>query len=114
MVVVTPVEVKPAHAEELMELLERSHAAHTLRNGKPMNHLVAGSVADPSRPIGLTNEADREASFSVYETDDPADLDQSFLLIVRTRHVVTIVNARSDGTMSSAGCSDVPAYSRIL
>src|SRR5207237_7798536 len=39
---------------------------------------------------------------------------ESFLLIVRTRHVVTIVNTLSDVTMSSAGCSHVPAYSRIL
>ena len=39
---------------------------------------------------------------------------ESFLLIVRTRHVFTIVNVRSDVTMSSAGFSDVPAYSRIL
>jgi len=39
---------------------------------------------------------------------------ESFLLIVRTRHVFTIVNILSDGTMSSAGFSDVPAYSRIL
>jgi hypothetical protein len=39
---------------------------------------------------------------------------EPFLLIVRTRHVVTIVNARSDVTMSSAGCSEFPAYSRLL
>ena len=38
---------------------------------------------------------------------------QSFLLIVRTRHVVTIVNVRSDVTMSSAGFSEFPAYGRI-
>jgi hypothetical protein len=40
---------------------------------------------------------------------------KSFLLIVRTRHVVTIADAQiGRDTMSSAGCSDVPAYSRIL
>src|SRR6202011_5144846 len=37
---------------------------------------------------------------------------QSFLLIVRTRHVVTVPSAL-DGTRS-AGYSDVPAYSRVL
>src|SRR5205823_14299096 len=37
---------------------------------------------------------DREASFSIYITRDVAI--QPFLLIVRTRHVVTIVNARQD------------------
>src|ERR687888_385679 len=36
-----------------------------------------------------------------------------FLLIVRTRHVVTTVNVRSDVTMSSAGFSEFPAYGRI-
>jgi len=39
---------------------------------------------------------------------------EPFLLIVRTRHVVTIVNDRSDVTMSSAGYSEIPAYSRLL
>ena len=48
---------------------------------------------------------DREASFSVNITRDVAI--QPFLLIVRTRHVVTIVNARQDVTMSSAGCYGV-------
>ena len=115
MVVVTPVEVKPAHAEELMELLERSHAAHTLRNGKPMNHLVAGSVADPSRPIGLTNEADREASFSVYETDDPArKLDQPFLLIARTVQIFTAHTHEKRVRRVPDGYSGFPAYSRML
>ena len=54
---------------------------------------------------------DREASFSVDVTRDVAI--QPFLLIVRTRHVVTIVNVRSDVTMSSAGYSEFPAYSQI-
>src|SRR4029453_13882179 len=33
--------------------------------------------------------------------------------IVRTRHVVTIVNAWSDVTISSAGFSEFPAFGRI-
>jgi hypothetical protein len=76
-------------------------------------HLIAGLVALPARPARLPDEADREASFSVYKADYPAKLDQSFLLIVRTRHVVTIVNAESDVTMSSAGYSEFPAYSQM-
>ena len=79
-----------------------------------MSHLIAGSVALPTPPARLPNEADGEASFSVYKTDHPAaKLDQSFLLIVRTRHVVTIVNDLSDVTMSSAGYSDIPAYGQM-
>ena len=53
----------------------------------------------------------REASFSVDVTRDVTV--QPFLLIVRTRHVVTTVNIRSDVTMSSAGYSEFPAYSQI-
>src|SRR6185312_6446554 len=54
--------------------------------------------------MGLRDEGDT-APFSVYITRDIAV--QPFLLIVRTRHVVTIVNVRQDVTMSSAGCYGV-------
>ena len=64
---------------------------------------------DTARSVVL--HRDREASFSVYVTRDVAV--QPFLLIVRTRHVVTTVNAWSDVTVSSAGFSEFPAYSRI-
>jgi hypothetical protein len=44
-------------------------------------------------------KADGEASFSVYKPNNPTtELDQPFLLIVRTRHVVTMVNVQSDVT----------------
>jgi hypothetical protein len=113
MVVVSPVEKDPANPEEALELLEASAAPLTLNDHEPMRHLIAGRVACSAHPTRLPNEADGEASFSVYETDDPADPDQPFLLIVRTRHVVTTVNALSDVTVSSAGSSDIPAYSRL-
>jgi hypothetical protein len=80
----------------------------------PVRYLEAGLVALPIRPVWLPDEPDREASFSVYKTDDPTTLlDQPFLLIVRTRHVVTMVNAPSDATMSSAGYSEFPAYGQM-
>ena len=41
------------------------------------------------RPIWLPDEADGEASLSVYKANNPAKSDQPFLLIVRTQHVVT-------------------------
>ena len=104
MVVMPPVDKDAADPEEASQLLEARAAALALRHDKPVEHLVAGCVASSPRTVRLPYEADREASFSVYKADHPAtELDQSFLLIVRTRHVVTIVNALSDDTMSSAG-----------
>jgi hypothetical protein len=44
--------------------------------------LIAGSVAFSVPSIRLPDEADGEASFSVYETSDPSGVDRSFLLIV--------------------------------
>ena len=73
-------------------------------------------VAVPARWVPLDAHAKRAFAFDEARKE-PArcfSASESFLLIVRTRHVVTIVNARSDGTISSAGFSDVPAYSRIL
>ena len=64
---------------------------------------------DATRTVSL--HRDRKASFSVDMTREVAI--QPFLLIVRTRHVVTTVYVRSDDTMSSAGYSDIPAYSQI-
>jgi hypothetical protein len=99
MVVVPPIEKDPADPEELVELLEAANATLALRHGEPMSHLIAGSVALSASSARLPYEADGEATFSIYKTDYPTTLlDQSFLLIVRTRHVVTIVNVASDVT----------------
>jgi hypothetical protein len=77
-----------------------------------MRDLPAGLVAVPGTPAGLANETDREASFSVYKTNNPATPDQSFLLIFRiTRHVVTLDTA-SDAE-SSAGYPGFPANSQM-
>jgi hypothetical protein len=70
--------------------------------GNELKSDAAGSIA---------LHQDREAPFSVVVTRDVAV--QPFLLIVRTRHVVTIVNVRPDVTMSSARCSEFPALGRI-
>jgi hypothetical protein len=113
-VVVPPVDEEPSHSEELLELLEAERAPRSLRHHEPMAHLKAGLVASPARAVTLPHEPDREASFSVYKADHPTTLlDQPFLLIVRTRHVVTIVNDHSDVTMSSAGYSEFPAYGQM-
>lgn len=41
-----------------------------------------GSVASSIRSVRLPSESDREASFSVYKTNNPSCGDESFLLIV--------------------------------
>ena len=77
-----------------------------------MRDLPAGPVAASPSSTGLADETDREASFSVYKTNNPATSDQSFLLIFRiTRHVVT-VDITSD-VISSAGYPGFPAYSQM-
>jgi hypothetical protein len=66
---------------------------------KPVSNLETGLVAASTRSAWLPDEPDREAPFSVYETDHPTtELDQPFLLVFRTRHVVTMVNVLSDAT----------------
>src|SRR5262249_29475509 len=77
-----------------------------------MRDLPAGLVGASTSSAALAHEADREASFSVYKTNNPATSDQSFLLIFRlTRHVVT-VDIGSD-VSSSAGYPGFPAYSQM-
>jgi hypothetical protein len=114
-VVVPAVPIDAPDAEELLELLERGRTRYTLSHDKPMNHLVAGLVADPSSPVGLTDEADGEATFSVYETDDPAvKLDQPFLLIARTVQIFTARTHENKVRRVPDGYSGFPAYSRML
>ena len=113
MIIPPPVRYDLAHTEELIEFVQTRDASRALRTHELMRHLPAGFVAGPTSSALLSDKADREASFSVYETDNPASSDQPFLLIVRTRHVVTIVNVRPDGTISSAGYSEFPAYGQM-
>ena len=95
----SPVDEDAADPEEALQLLEAGDALHTLRHHESVRDLVAGLVASAIRPVRLADEPDGEAPFSVYETDDPTtELDRPFLLIFRTRHVVTMVNAFSDVT----------------
>ena len=99
MVVVPPIREDVSDTKEVTHAFETRDAGCTLRHGELMRDLVAGSVASAVRPMWLPDEPDGEASFSVYETDHPAtELDQPFLLVFRTRHVVTMVNVRSDVT----------------
>ena len=107
MVVPSLVAVDPSAAEEVSHRLESCKARSSLDDDELRLHLPAQCRPD----VALDRHA--EATFTIDEPDNPTCESQSFLLIVRTRHVVTIVNVRADGTMSSAGYSDVPAYSRL-
>jgi len=82
--------------EELLQLFEADQALRALRDGKLVSNLIAGSVAASARPAALADEADREASFSVYKTNNPAFLPQPFLLVFRTVRIVT-AHTRSVG-----------------
>jgi hypothetical protein len=114
MVVVTTIRDDLTDTEELTDFVKTGHALLALRHRKLVSHLETGSVAASARPAWLPNETDREAPFSVYETNHPTTkLDQSFLLIFRTRHVVTIVNVLSDGIRGSARYTGFPAYSQM-
>jgi len=112
-VIVIPLVLKHlTDTEELAELMKARRAARALRNHKLVRYLPAGSVSASASAATLANESDREASFSVYKTNNPATPDQSFLLIFRiTRHVVT-VDITSD-VSSSAGYPGFPAYSQM-
>jgi hypothetical protein len=99
MVVVPFIHENLTDTKELTKIAEAGHALLALRYCELVSNLETSLVADSARPAWLPNETDREATFSVYETDHPTTkLDQSFLLIFRTRHVVTMVNALADVT----------------
>ena len=111
-VVVPPVRKHASHTEEIDKLVETRDALRALRNRELVRHLIAGFVAFPARSARLPNKTDGEAALSIYKTNNPAELDQSFLLISCTRHIVT-VPPTWDGTRS-AGFSGVPAYGQML
>ena len=98
-VVVALVDVYAAHAEEALELLQCRPATDTLRHNEPMRDLVTSFVASATLPTLLPDESDGEATLSVYKVSDPAELNQSFLLISWAQHIVT-VPPTWDGTRS--------------
>jgi hypothetical protein len=89
MVVMSRIEMQPADGEEPLEVSERLVTACSLRHHKPVEDLVAGLVAASACAVWLPHETNREASFSVYKTNNPARRNQPFLLIFRTIRFVT-------------------------
>jgi hypothetical protein len=74
MVVAPNVPSYSSNSEELLKVLQADGARSTLRDSKAMGHLVAGLVAASAFPGWLPDEADWEAPFSVYKTNNPASL----------------------------------------
>jgi hypothetical protein len=94
-VVVATIDMDAADTKEAMECFERSTAASTLDHNEAMLNLITGPVAASVPPMGLPGETDREASLSVYKTNDPADSEQPFLLVFRTDRIVTAHTRKS-------------------
>ena len=107
-IVITLVGVNMANPKEIAEFVQARDTLRPLRDGKLVTHLIAGFVAFTARPTGLSDEADGEAPFSVHKPNDLTKLNQSFLLIVRTQHIVTTFR------FSSVGYTGFPAYGRML
>ena len=113
MIVVSPVGDYATHIGEIPKLVKDTRRSlRPARHRELVRHLLAGLVAFSTDPTFLSDEADGEASLSVYKTNDPAKLHQSFLLISCTRHIVTV--SPRGGETRSAGFSGVPAYSQML
>ena len=89
MVVMPTIRYDGAHPEELLEEVQTADALRPLRYRELVCYLVAGSVAAATFAVALSGESDRESSFSVYKTDNPARLDQPFLLVFRTIRIFT-------------------------
>jgi len=64
--------------------MQTLNALCTLSYYKLMRHLETGFVASPIFSMRLFDDVDRKASLTVNETSNPPNLDQPFLLIVRS------------------------------
>ena len=71
MAVIALVDKHLAHTEECLELMKRSGALRALRHHEPVAHLVASPVAVSAPSSTLVDGPDREATFSVYKTNNP-------------------------------------------
>ncbi len=112
-VIVAPtVQENLAAAEESHELFEDVTTRFALHDSKFGANLPSkGHLAAPV-------DGAAKAAFSIYETHDPSDGLEPFLLVFRTPRIVTPLHSRtvtigSDIKASSWGYSGFPAYSRL-
>jgi len=88
-VVVSFIDIDSANTKELFKHVETIDASRALSHRKLMCHLETSLVTLPLIAVGLFDEVDRKTTFSIYLTGDPSYLNQPFLLIVRSRVIVT-------------------------
>jgi hypothetical protein len=83
-VVVTAVPINLTDTEVMLKHAEALNALRALCHRELMPYLIASSVASATESLSLTDEVNGKTSFTVNKTTYPANLDQSFLLIVRS------------------------------
>jgi hypothetical protein len=109
-IVVSPIAVDPPAAEELHEKFQGLDASFALNDREPRLHLPT----DPHLRTAMDRTT--ETAFTVDEADDPSLESWPFLLIARTRRIVTwhakTLHDATD-TPGTAGCSGVPAFSQL-
>jgi hypothetical protein len=88
-VVVSLVAIHTSHAEVLLHRLQTLDALRTLRNYKLMSHLESSSITSSIWSMRLSHDMDWKTSLAVDKTGNPANYDQSFLLIVRSWRIFT-------------------------
>ena len=113
-IVIPSIDADGTNPKEALQIAQRTGAFGALNDHKTVSHLKSGSVASSLHPIWLPDEADREASLSVYKTNNPASPDQPFLLIFRTVRIVTAPDHYHSLGRVPDGYTGFPAYSRML
>ena len=93
-IVESTIAVDATYSEELLHHVKTLNAFGTLRHYKLMRHLETGFVASSVFSMRLSDDMDRKASVTVNKSSNPTDLDQSFLLIVRSWRIFTAVRLR--------------------
>jgi hypothetical protein len=109
-IVMPPVPVDPSASEKALNRLQRSDASLSL------NHREDGLQLPSQRHLSIALDGTAEAAFTVDEADDPLLESWPFLLIFRTRRIVTghePTIQRGSDMLGTAGCSDVPAFSQL-
>jgi hypothetical protein len=113
-IVVPSIDADGTDAKELLQPVQGINAFRALNDHKTVSYLVSGLVALSTSPIWLSNEANGEASLSVYKTNNPVRLNQPFLLIFRTVRIVTAHDHYCSLGRVPDGYTGFPAYSRML
>ena len=110
MVVSSSIPVETPTPKELLQIVEDVGTTFSLNHNETWLHLPS----DPHLRTGMDRTA--ETAFTVDEADDPLLDAWPFLLIARTRRIVTAHSLTIPGGSDmpgTAGYSGVPAYSQL-